>query len=226
MSSLDGAIILTVVVAWLYFSGALHTSAYYRELGLAGYAPSYEFHSIVMTGASSLISGTLVWYVWLVLAAEVLFLVAIVWALIRSLRRVRSKFAYARRERARFWRSTPRTTAVTRVDLAVSWFEGFSKPFAYGFLLLAFVVTTALIAEHQGATTASNLRRGFTESGLGSRVVFLSNGRRVRLGPRVGCDSVVCAYLASDGVIVFRRERIDSEAVVVPLDDSGRRRKL
>ena len=226
MTGLDGAVVLAVVVGWLYFIGALYTSAYYRELGLTGYSPTYEFHLIVMAGASSLLSGTLIGSLWLLLAGEMLFLILILLALLRSLRRVRLALASARRKRAKMRKSATRLTAAKRVGLAIAWFEGLSKPIAYFFLLLGFVAGTALIAERRGADVASSVRRAFLDLSVGSRLVYLSNGARLRLGPRVACDELACAYLVSNGVIVLARDRIVSEALVVALDKGGKRRQV
>jgi hypothetical protein len=193
MKKLASAVPAGIFLAWLYFLAFLYVQAYFNDFALQGRVASATVEGLLMSGATALSVGSRPWYLQVPLGFELLLLVAMYWLaaqLMPEKQRVTRRLERRRRLSGTSGRRYP------------GWL------LAPALLLLA--VGTAWLAHHEGTVAARQVRERFGEGG-GMRTVYFANGRHARLGPALGCDDDVCAYLTRRGAFVIDRKLVAAE---------------
>jgi hypothetical protein len=193
VKKLTSAVPAGVFLAWLYFLGFMYVQAYYNDFSLQGRVATATVEGLLMSGATALSVGSKPWYLQLPLALELVVLAGMYWLaahLVPEKRRLAQRMDRRRRGGGR----TAQRFSVWSLAACI--------------VLLA--LGSAWLAHHEGTVAARQVRDRFAAGG-GMRTVFFANGRRVELGPGLGCDRDVCAYLANRGAFVVDRKRIAAE---------------
>jgi hypothetical protein len=193
VKKLASAVPAGLFLAWLYFLGFLYVQAYFNEFALQGRVATATVEGLLMTASTALSVGSRPWYMQLPLSLELPLLAMMYWLasqLMPEKRRVTGRLERRRRHAGGTGRRYP------------AWL------LALG--LAGFAVGSACLAHHEGKIAARQVRARFAAGG-GLRTVFFENGQHRMLGPALGCDQDVCAYLTAEGAMVLDRKLVAAE---------------
>jgi hypothetical protein len=218
MKKLASAIPAGVFFGWLYFLGFLYVQAFFNDFSLQGRIASATVDSLLMTGSAALSVGAKPWYLQLPLAGE-LVLLAGMYSLAAHLMPDRRKADQQdeRRELAEEGgeaRGESKAKQYGRREGRVGRFLSQRPAWMLALGLLALAVASSMLAYHQGTLSARQVRRRFVQDDRAMRELYFANGRRIRIGPALGCDQYVCAYLSRSGPVLLDRKLLGAE---VPL---------
>jgi hypothetical protein len=194
MKKLAAAVPAGVFLGWLYFLGFLYVQAYFNDFALPGRVASASVEALLTTGTTALSVGSRPWYMQLPLAFELVMLAGMYWLAARLNPERRRRDARLARRRGKQATRSP-------------------DPPAWLLLLgmLALAISSACLAYRQGTIAARQVRTKFAAEGRGQRTVYFANGRSETLGPVLGCDANVCAFLGRSGVLLLDRKLIAAE---------------
>ncbi len=213
----DLAIAISITVAWLYLLGTVFSQSYFKGLGLTGYSLQYGFEEVLLNGFGALFSAGAGWVLKSTLLLEMVILLGMVWGGIKVSRRIRAKIRAVRMSVKR-----ESTNSIGR-KIADGMDQEFNKLTRY-FLPLIFVlgaffvlVLSIILSDYQGKAFAKQFIEKAKKHNSTLHIVGLSNGKKINLGPLIGCDDYVCIYMASDRAVVIKRDIINAETAAFPL---------
>lgn len=213
----DLAIAIPITVAWLYFLGIVFNQSYFKELGLGIGSLQFGFEEVLLNGFIALFFAGVGWVMKATLLLEGGIFLWMVWGGIKAGRKIRAKI------RAASIRATRNRTSYVGKKIADGMNESLINavrlflPLIFIIVFFLVAILSGLLSSYQGKASARQVVEKAKKYNSGSHILGFSNGKKISLGPLIGCDDHVCIYLASDRAVVIKRDIINAETAAFPL---------
>jgi len=211
----DWAVVSSVALAWIYFLGAIFQSSFFAALGLGGHDFQLAFEQVLVSGVTFLTVSLPRWLSPILISIEILVVVIVLFGAIYALRLLHRLYMAARDKRGHDPRTEiaghhPGIEGHSADDGPRKWVVP-GAVLAACFLLIMF---SAVGAQMQGKREAHNVVAKAKTFDAASHIVSFTNGRIAHLGPTIGCDQLVCVFMASDRAVLVSRAQIAAETGV------------
>jgi amino acid transporter len=210
----DWAIILSFAIAWLYLMGMAFNQSYFRELGLSGHNLQHAFEEVLFDGFGALFLVGVTWAVRLAALLEIVIFLLMIWGGLKASRRIRARIRGARIRAARNSANNLGQKIHDGMDQALNRWVRFFLPLIAVIAVYFVALFSIYLSDYQGRAPAKEFVEKARKYDSASHIVGLTNGKKINLGPLVGCDDQICIYMASDRAVVIKRDIINAELLL------------